>query len=336
LAQPKRLLVLTRHREGAPFRQRIEPYLAPLRDRGIAATVAELPKGLLARRREMLQAGRFDGVLLHRKTLTAWDHSALRDTERLIYDFDDAVMCQARDPSVPHGGRLRRFRRTIDEADTVIAGSPVLADHAREAGAEDVTVIPTGLDAGSYPRKQTYETSGPIRLVWIGSGSTLKQLESRRPILEALGQQIDGLVLRIIADAPFQVESLPVENRRWSPEVEARLLAESDVGLAPMPDTPYSRGKCGFKVLQYMAAGLPVVASPVGVNADYVKPGDNGFLPRAVDEWTDAVGKLAEDASLREQLGLAGRKRVAEEFDFSVLAPKFCDTIERALNEKRN
>ncbi len=328
----KRLLVLTRHREGAPFRQRIEPYLAALRDRGIAATVAELPTGLLARRREMLQADRFDGALLHRKTLTAWDQSALRDAKRIIYDFDDAVMCQARDPSVPHGGRLRRFRRTIGEVDVVIAGSPVLAEHAREAGAEDVTVIPTGLDTRSYPRKQTYETAGPVRLVWIGSESTLKQLESRRSVLEVIGQKVDGLVLRVVADAPFQVESLAVENRPWSPEVEARLLAESDVGVAPMPDTPYTRGKCGFKVLQYMAAGLPVVASPVGVNADYVKPGENGFLPRTGDEWAEAVRQLAEDVSLREQFGLAGRKRVTEEFDFSVLAPKFCDVVERALD----
>jgi glycosyltransferase involved in cell wall biosynthesis len=327
----KTLLILTRLRAGAPFRQRIEPYLEPLTARGISWKVVEMSKWPLQRRAEMLEARHYGAVLLHRKTLTAWDATAMREARRLIYDVDDAVMHQARASEEPHGGRLRRFRRTVARADLVIAGAPVLAEEARQAGALDVRIVPTGLDTRLYPRKQTYAADGPVRLVWIGSSSTLKQLDLLQPVLQALGRAMPDLILRVIADGEFKVSGLKVENVRWSPEMEARLLAESNVGIAPLPDTPYTRGKCGFKVLQYMAAGLPVVASPVGVNADYVRPDATGYLARTADEWVTTVKKLAGDAELRARLGLAGRSRVVEEFDFSVLAPKVCDLIEETM-----
>jgi glycosyltransferase involved in cell wall biosynthesis len=141
------------------------------------------------------------------------------------------------------------------------------------------------------------------------------------------------MTLRIIADAELAVPGLTVENVAWSRESEARLLSDSDVGLAPLPDTPFTRGKCGFKILQYMAAALPVVASPVGVNADYVRDGASGFHARDVAEWVGAVRKLAADASLRERLGGTGRQRVESEFDTAVLGPKVAELIDGILNE---
>jgi hypothetical protein len=122
-----------------------------------------------------------------------------------------------------------------------------------------------------------------------------------------------------------------VENVPWSLEDEARLLAECDIGIAPMPDTPFTRGKCGFKVLQYMAAGLPVVTSPVGVNAEYVEPAVTGLHARTPDEWVAAVKRLADDAALRERMGRAGRRRAEEEFDFGVLQPRFVELVAQAL-----
>ena len=327
----KRLLILTRDRTNAAFRQRIEPYLPALAARGIAAEVVELDEDPWARRRQWHSAARYDGVLIHRKTLSWWDARTLGRPPHVLYDFDDAVMFQARSPSEPHAGRLRRFERTIHRAAAVIAGNPTLADHARRADARRVEVLPTGLDVRLFPPRTTYTTSDPLRLVWIGSRSTLKQLEPLRPMLEALGRALPGTSLRIIADAALHVQGLSVENVPWSLADEGRLLAEADIGIAPLPDTPFTRGKCGFKVLQYMAAGLPVVTSPVGVNADYVRPGESGFHAATTDEWLSAVRQLADDTALRERLGCAGRVRVEKEFDFAVLAPRFCEVVERAM-----
>ena len=331
MPETKCLLVVTRDRNGAPFRQRIEPYVPLLAERGIRADVVELAAGALARRAEFRRAREFDGVLLHRKTLTAWDALALRDTGPLIYDFDDAVMFQARSPEAPHPGRERRFQRTTARSDSVIAGCPNLATHAHLGGAAQVEVIPTGLDAAAFPPKETYGPQDRVRLVWVGSASTLKQLKTLGPVLEAVGRDVPGAVLRVIADARLEIRGLEIETVPWSLADEARLLAEGDIGIAPLPDTPYTRGKCGFKVLQYMAAGLPVVTSPVGINAEYVRPEETGLHATTAEQWTAAVERLSADAALRQRMGRAGRERVEKEFDFSILGPKVCAVIEQAL-----
>ena len=331
MAATRSLLVLTRDRTSASFRQRVELYLEALGSRGISWQVAELSKGPLGRRRGLAMADRFGAVLLHRKTLTAWDAWCLGRRAPLIYDFDDAIMYQARAPDDPHGPRLRRFRRTVRRAARVIAGSPVLEEHATDAGARAASVLPTGLDIRRYPRPQSYERAGPTRLVWIGTHSTLKQLEEMGPVLEAIGREAPGVVLRVICDAPLGAPGLAVENVPWNRDVEARLVAESSIGIAPLPDTAYTRGKCGFKVIQYMAAALPVIASPVGANAAYVEPEETGLWARTPEEWVEAVRRLAGDAALRERFGLAGRARAAARFDAAVLAPTFCDLVEQVL-----
>jgi glycosyltransferase involved in cell wall biosynthesis len=331
VAATKQLLVLTRDRDNSAFRQRIEPYLEPLAARGIRSEVVELAGCPWTRRSQMLDARRFDGVLLHRKSLSWLDARWLAHARRLIYDFDDAVMFQARAPERVHRGRMRRFTRTVQLADLVIAGSPVLAAHADMAGAWQSEVVPTGLDARRFAPKENYGKAGAARLVWIGSASTLKQIEPFRAALDAVGRAVPGATLRIIADAELHLDGLRVENLPWSLEAEGRLLAECNIGIAPLPDTPFTRGKCGFKVLQYMAAGLPVVASPVGVNADYVRPEETGLHAATAEDWAAAVGRLADDPALRERMGRAARERVLREFDFAVLAPEVCDLIERTL-----
>jgi len=331
---PKRLLILTRRPDGAPFRQRIEPYLEGLAARGVEPAVERLASGVWGRRRQFRQARGCDGLLLHRKTLTWWDARFLGPPTgrgKLIYDFDDAVMYQARRPRRPHMGRARRFFRTVRQADLVLAGSPVLAEHARRPGARRVEVMPTGLDARRYPLKESYATTEGPRLVWIGSRSTLKQLARLRGALAAVGREVPGVRLRVIADAGLDVDGLTVETVRWSREDEGRLLAECDVGVAPLPDTPYTRGKCGFKVLQYMAAGLPVVASPVGVQAEYVRPDETGLHAGDEAEWVEAIRRLSDHAALRERMGRAGRERVEREFDIRVLETRLLDLVVEAL-----
>ncbi len=330
----KRLLILTRRPEGAPFRQRIAPYLDALRARGIEPAVEVLATAAWLRLRQLRRARTADGVLLHRKTLTWWEARALGPAASrgpLLYDVDDAVMVQARRPERVHRARSRRFGRTVSGAALVLAGNPILADRAREAGAARAEVVPTGLDAARYPPKESYGLRDGPRLVWIGSRSTVKQLARLRQALGAVGREVPGARLRVIADAPLALEDLRVENVPWSREAEGRLLAECDVGIAPLPDTAYTQGKCGFKVLQYMAAGLPAVASPVGVQADYVRPEESGLHASGKAEWVEAIRRLADDADLRRRLGQAGRARVEAEFDVRVLAPRVAGLLGEAL-----
>jgi glycosyltransferase involved in cell wall biosynthesis len=324
----QRLLIITRSTNNPSFRQRIEPYIAPLAARGIDCEVQELEKGR-GRRAQLKAARNYQGVWMHKKTLTMMDASRLRrNAKKVIYEFDDAIVFRSGSESPdPHPLRLKRFRRTIGLANLVIAGNEVLAALGREYGAREVTVIPTGLDTSRYiPKTHEHETE-QIRLVWIGSSSTLKQLRQFTEMLDSLSWELPDVILRVIADDELVTENLPVENLAWSREDEARMLNECDIGIAPLPDTPFARGKCAFKVLQYMATGLPVVSSPVGANADYVVDYENGFIAYDDRHWVDSISQLIYDPELRTTQGEIGRQRACDEFDFSVLSPKVCDAI---------
>jgi glycosyltransferase involved in cell wall biosynthesis len=328
----QRLLVITRRINNPSFRQRIEPYIKDLADRGIDCEVQELEKGR-SRRAQLKAAGNYLGVWLHKKTMTMMDAFRLkRNAKKVIYEFDDAIVFRSQSESPdPQPQRLKRFNRTIACADLVIAGNQVLADLARDSGADNIEIIPTGLDTSRYtPRVHEHEV-GQIRLVWIGSASTLKQLRQFTEMLDSLSWELPDVMLRVIADDELVTENLPVENLPWSREEEARMITECDIGIAPLPDTPFARGKCAFKVLQYMASGLPVVSSPIGANAEYVNDYDNGLIAYDDRQWVDNIAQLVYDSELRSTQGESGRIRAVEEFDFTVLAPQVCDAIEGVL-----
>src|SRR5262249_1021600 len=148
---------------------------------------------------------------------------------------------------------------------------------------------------GSYPLAEHCRAGPGVELVWIGSASTLRGLEAIRPVLDALGQHGPGLRLKLVCDRFLTFQHLPVVRCPWSEAGEAGALAEADIGISWIPDDLWSRGKCGLKILQYMAAGLPVVANPVGIQAELVEPDKTGFLAQTPAQWLDAVNRLAHD-----------------------------------------
>jgi glycosyltransferase involved in cell wall biosynthesis len=327
-----RLLVITNNNslDQPSFRQRIAIYLDLLRNKGIDCQVAKLPRGMLERRTLFASARHFDGVLLHRKMLNAWDGFWLRrHGGTVIYDFDDAIMYNDRKPDRISRIRFNRFRRTAALSRTVIAGNEYLAEHARRYSAH-VEILPTGLDVGPYRVKTQRENDGSVRLVWIGGGGMLRHLCGISPALEELGRRFPKVILRIISNEFFGLQSMRVEPRNWSRDTEVADLVTSDIGLAPLADDPFARGKCGFKILQYQAAGLPVVASPVGVNAQYVRDGVTGFAARDLSQWVEKLSALIEDPDLRLALGHAGRSE-AERFDVNIIGERLCRLIEQCL-----
>jgi len=253
-----KLLILTYNPARPSFRQRIELYLDILRDAGINCKVFLYPRGSFARWKVLKKCRDFDAVLLQKKTLNFFDAMLLRQYARkVIYDFDDAIMYSDNpDRKCSRHKYIKPFERTIKLSDMIMAGNSYLAEHAKKFNS-NVEIVPTGLDTNHYQCRPQEKNDRQIRLVWIGSRVTLKYLSKIAPALEEIGRLFDNVVLRIICDDFFDLQNMKVEKRPWSLETQACDLASSDIGLAPLCDNRFTRGKCGFKTLQYAASGLP-------------------------------------------------------------------------------
>jgi len=327
-----KLLVVTNNPYRSSFRQRIEVYLDILQANGITCEVAKLPSGFYRRRKLFKQAKDFDGVFLHKKGLNVIDGFWLcKYGKKIIYNCDDAVMYSDKRPDRNSRSHFIPFRRSVRLADMVIVGNSYLAEHAQRFNS-NVRILPIGLKVSDYKCDCPPKTDDKIRLVWIGSKSTLKYLAEIKPALEEIGARFDDVILRIISDECFDLQNIPVEKRLWSKDTRGIELAGCDIGLAPLPNNRFTRGKCSFKVLEYSAAGLPVVASPIGTNSIYVRDNITGFLVTEVQEWTDRITQLIEDGQLRKKMGRQGRAH-AERFDVSVIGKQLAELITKCLQE---
>ena len=325
-----KLFIVTNNPDRASFKQRIGIYLDTLRAGGIDCEVAKMPAGSLSRRRLFKRAADFDGVFLHKKGLNPFDAWWLRKySKKIIYNFDDAVMYSDKDPERQSRSHFVPFRRSVTLADMVICGSSYLAEHAQPFNS-NVKILPLGLKVSDYESDSPAKVDGKVRLVWVGSESTLSYLQEIKPAIERIAARIDNVVLRIICDDFPEFENISVEKRPWSRDTLGTDLATSDIGLAPLPDNPFTRGKCSFKVLEYSAASLAVVASPVGTNSDHVRDNVTGFLANRAEEWVVRITQLIENPRLREGMGKQGRV-FARKFDVSIIGDRLAELITNCL-----
>ncbi|MEE8224236.1 MAG: glycosyltransferase family 4 protein [candidate division NC10 bacterium] len=317
----KRILAVTPALTGAGYNQRVGMFIGPLKERGFLVEPIQYP-GFLERFLFLPRVHTYDAVWVVRKMLDPFSAGILRrNSLPVVFDFDDAIMVRSREQRGSFRSRSRewKFSRTLRAVDAVMAGSRYLADLARAINPR-VHVVPTGVDVRSYSVKNHDEASeSPVRLVWIGSDTTLRFLLSQHALFRRITQIWPEVRLRIICNRFPEWEDVPLEKIVWSPGIERRALVESDIGISPMPDTPFTRGKCGLKLIQFMATGLPVVTTPVGSHTEIVEDEINGFLAEGEEDWLKAIGRLVEDRALRKRLGLAGRKRVEERYDVTVL-----------------
>jgi glycosyltransferase involved in cell wall biosynthesis len=215
------------------------------------------------------------------------------------------------------GGKIDTVMR---KADLVIVGNDYLAEYARKAGAGCIEILPTVVDLVRYPGTPT--RSNPVFTIgWIGSPSTAKYLTQIAPALAEVSAG-GGAKLRLIGSGPIELPGIETEIRPWSEETEVAQLESCDAGIMPLHDGLWERGKCGLKLIQYMACGLPVVVSAVGMNKQLVREGVNGFLARDNAEWAKALQALRDDPKLGERMGLAGRKKVEADYSLQVTAPR--------------
>ena len=349
------LLILTRYdRTGPSSRYRFYQFLPYLEKESFKISISSLfnekyvhnlysdqrstkflnPLSAYIRRTSKLLFDRSYDLIWVEKEALPWVPSFL---EKLLYinsipyviDYDDAVYHRYDQHCNPlvRAALSKKIEKLMAFSTVVIAGNQYIAEYARETGVKQFEILPTVVDTYVYTQKQS-EPNENFNIGWIGSPSTSRHLHVAVPALNQLCKKSDVQFSAIGALGKDLVE-IPGQLISWSEETEVEELNRFDVGIMPLPDTPWERGKCGFKLIQYMACGLPVIASPVGVNKEIVEHGVNGFLARDTEEWIQYLETLKENSDLCHKMGTAGRKKVESEYSLHKMAPKLVDLMKR-------
>lgn len=356
LPRPKVLFLTKYARNGASSRYRTFQYLPWFKQAGIQCHVmplfdeaylihryqsgrghvGDVLRAFLHRLAALATARRYDLLVIEYELLPYFPALPERLLGWLgvpyVVDYDDALFHQYDQHAKWWVRRLlsSKIAHVMRGARLVTAGNAYLAEYARRAGAARVETIPTVIDLERYSRAAaTRLRNETFTIGWIGSPSTSGYLRGVAPALAEVCAAHKARV-RLIGSGPVDLPGVPVDVLPWDENTEVGMLHQFDVGIMPLPNEPWARGKCGFKLIQYMACGLPVVASPVGVNAEIVEHGVNGFLADTHDQWVESLKTLLLDSELRQRMGRASRKKVEEHYSLQVTGPKLAELVKSA------
>jgi glycosyltransferase involved in cell wall biosynthesis len=364
IVKPIRVLALSPiPEEGAGCRFRIAQFIPYLRSVGVEVTLRSLFDGPFFQQvykpghylrkavtfaglslqylGSLADAARFDVILIYREMFPIGPALVERLLARgrrppLVFDFDDAIF-------LSHVSDANRFVRAlkapgkvatiIRHSDHVIAGNDYLAAYARRFS-DAVTVIPTCVDTIRFvPSADPFSSNGAARdpiVGWIGSPTTAPYVRGLSNVLQRVRRQYPFVFRVSGAGERLEIPGIATEQPPWSLEREVQLFNTCDVGVYPLADDEWSRGKCGFKAIEFMACGVPVVAAALGVNREIIEDGVNGFLASTEDEWVDKLGRLLASPTLRRQFGAAGRRTIEARYSLRVHAPTLAATLRRA------
>jgi len=342
---------------GASSRVRFLQYLQYFQSQGVEVTVKPLLsdtylkalynggsrwrqvlKGYAIRVLALLTTRQYDVVIIEKELFPFMPAMAERFLNLIgvpyVVDYDDALFHRYDCHSNPWVRRL--FGKKIDSvmrhAECVTAGNQYLAERAHIAGAKKVKIIPTVVDTERYQPKQKAE-DGVLTVGWIGIPQTSRYLKPLLPVFEALKQEFPVRFVAVGAN-PKDFEGTPVEAWLWTEDSEVESVQQFDIGIMPLEDSPWERGKCGYKLIQYLACGVPVVASPVGVNCEIVKEGENGRLANSVEQWHQALSEMLKAGQPRlKEMGKGGRAMVVDWYSLQAQAPRLIDAIFFAANK---
>jgi hypothetical protein len=288
-------------------------------------------KALVHRLRILRKAKAYDAIWVEKEMLP-WlpsfvELSLLPVGVPLVVDYDDAVFHRydLHSSALVRSVLGSKIDRIMARADLVVAGNGYLADHARMAGAPRVEIVPTVVDTERYSPVQQV-LSDCVTIGWIGSPITAPYLDIVKPVIASLARA-GGIRAVAIGARPDQVAGSVFEAVPWSEESEVSQLRKFDIGIMPLWDTPWERGKCGYKLIQYMALGLPVVASPVGVNCDLIVNGKGGYLASNDAQWAVALDALINSPVKRVRMGTAGRTQVNDQYSLHVWATRLANLL---------
>lgn len=336
------IAALTGGRNVPSARFRVRQYIDHLAGEGVEVTEFPAPWGmyppfnvmarpawcmasLFARLPTVLQSYRYDLTLLQREMLSTFVTLEPFTKRPRILDVDDAIWLH------PRGQFAARL---ASKCEGVLCGNAFLADYFRQWN-PNVTIIPTAVDTDRYIQGKSVDA--PI-IGWSGTSSGLKYVYEIEPALAAVLQKVPSAKLRIVCDAMPTFRTIPTSRAefiRWSPANEVRAIQEMAVGIMPLDDSLWVRGKCSFKMLTYMACGIPVVVSPVGMNAEILTHGRVGFGVSTLDEWVDSLLQLAGNIGQRVEMGKIGRQTVLDNYSVNVIAPRLAQALIRVANANR-
>lgn len=361
----QRALFLTKYdRRGASSRYRVYQYLPLLEQAGFEGVVRPLfSDAYLQRiysdrprwRQQVSQAPAIIGALTRRWWLLlrkisdcdvifvqyealpylpfAWEKKMFTSGSPVVVDYDDAVHLNYEQHRNPLVRRILRSKVSgiVTRSRQVITGNRYLAEWATRFNS-NVTVIPTSVDLRKYPLGTIARPANAKPVIgWIGTPITAKYLKLLERPLRALRTRTD-FVLKVIGAPDFGMDGIEIVHVRWKESTEVDELRTCDIGVMPIPDEPWGYGKSALKLIQYLAAGVAAVASPVGANCDVVKEGENGLLARTESDWIEKLALLIEQPALRRQLTQTGRHTVEERFSLQANAPRFADVLRRATS----
>lgn len=359
----KKILFIAAHRPGRSPGQRFrfEQYLEYIHGAGFECTysyiISEkddayfytkgkylrkffiLLKSIYIRCQNLRKAKQYDLIFIYREALmigSSWFERQFRKKGvKIIVDYDDAIWL----PDVSSGNTNLSWLKNpskivtiIKNSDMVFAGNTYLANFAKNYS-DRVRIVPTTIDTQPY-RKHIGVTDdkNTVCIGWTGSQTTLKHFEKAIPFLEKIYQKFGPKVsFKLIADVPFETDKILIEFCKWSRDKEVDDLSGIDIGIMPLPDDDWTKGKCGFKGLQYMAIGIPTIMSPVGVNTEIIQDGVNGFLADSEDEWVERLSLLIESPELRKKIGENGRNTVVDKYSFDAWKDQYIKLFNELL-----
>lgn len=321
---------------GASSRYRVYQYLSGLNEHGIKTKVIERPgrnacSKLIHLARVLVTALFADAVFIQKRTLGRAICLVWLVNRNIIYDLDDAIYTHPTLVKMSQS-ELQRTRadlaRTLRLSKHVIVGNRYLKTYVEQYNRQ-VTVIPTVIDTVAY-RPEERQPSEPVIIGWVGSSVNLFYLEHLNEVFCELANKYGNRIsLKVISDGQARLTSkIATINQQWKLETEIEDLRGIDIGIMPLVDDEWTRGKCGFKALQYMALGIPVVASPVGMSTEIIEDGINGFLAESDAEWIEKLSRLIEDKALRHRLGAKGRETVENRYSLKIALPTLIAVLE--------
>jgi glycosyltransferase involved in cell wall biosynthesis len=286
----------------------------------------------------LLRKNRYDIIWLQQEAfpwIPAWFETALlKSNIPLVVDYDDAFFHRYDQ----HKSKIiqlllkDKIDRVMNSADVVIAGNDYLAERAIKNNSKKVVILPTVVDIVNY-KPVSHKKNGLFTIGWIGAPSTAKYIFTIQEALKEIALE-DNVKIVFVGSGDIQMENVPVEIRKWDETTEVKEIQSFDVGIMPLDDTDWEKGKCGFKLIQYMACGKPVIGSPIGVNSKIIVDGENGYLANNIEEWIKYFRIIKNEYELRDKMGSVGRAWVEEKYSLQVIAPKLIQIFNNLIEER--
>ena len=290
----------------------------------------------MIRTKDWFRMNRYHIIFIYRDALvtgsTFFEKRFSRSKAKLIYDFDDAIWIQNVSEANKKLAFLKKPAKTgkiISLCDLIFAGNQYLADFAAKFN-KNISIIPTTIDTNFYIPEKKISGKEKVCIGWSGSITTIQHFTTAIPALKKIKDKFgDAVSFKIIGDKNYYCAELDTKGDAWIASTEIKDLSQIDIGIMPLPDDEWAKGKCGLKGLQYMALEIPTLMSPVGVNTEIIQNGVNGYLPNTESEWVDTLSVLIENKELRERIGKTGRQTVLDKYSVEAWKQKYLDNFNK-------